>query len=71
MGAPSREQIDECIADWLARRLSERQILKDLLTLERMTDEELAAIGVFSPADKGHKPVEADEPDFPRSGATR
>jgi len=37
MGAPSREQIDECIADGLARRLSERQILKDLLTLERMT----------------------------------
>jgi len=47
MGAPSREQIDECVPDGLARRLSERQILKDLLTLERMTDEELAAIGVF------------------------
>jgi hypothetical protein len=36
-----------------------------------MTDEELAAIGVFPPADKGHKPAEADEPDFPRSGVTR
>ena len=71
MGAPSREQIDECIADGLARRLSEREILKDLLTLERMTDEELAAIGVFPPADKGHKPEVADEPDCSHSGVTR
>jgi hypothetical protein len=49
MGAPSPEQIDECIADGLARRLSVREILELLAGLERMTDEELAAIGVFPP----------------------
>jgi hypothetical protein len=46
MGAPSQEQIDECIADGLARQLDEDSILAECAELERMTDEELAAIGV-------------------------
>ena len=49
MGAPSDEQIDEIIACGLANRWSEDRMLQHLATLERMTDEELAAIGVFPP----------------------
>jgi hypothetical protein len=47
MGAPSREQIDEAIADGLARGKSEDAIVEHLATLQRMTDEELAAVGVI------------------------
>ena len=47
MGEPSRDQIDEVIADGLARGLSEEAIVWTLATLERMTDEELAEVGVF------------------------
>lgn len=49
MGAPSDEQIDEMIAYGLANRWSEDRILEHLASLERWTDEELAAIGVFPP----------------------
>lgn len=47
MGAPSPEQIDEAIAWGLANRWSDKEIVKHLATLARMTDEELAAVGVF------------------------
>jgi hypothetical protein len=49
MGAPSDEQVDEMIALGLAHRWSEERILKHVAELERMTDEELAAVGVFPP----------------------
>jgi hypothetical protein len=49
MGAPSDGQIDEMIALGLAHRWSEERILKHVADLERMTDEELAAVGVFPP----------------------
>jgi len=55
MGAPSREQIDEAIADGVARGLSEDDIVKNLAELERMADEELAAMGIF--------PVEHSPPE--------
>jgi len=52
MGTPSQEQIDEAIANGLALRQSEEEILATLLGLERMSDEELAAVGVIvAPAD--------------------
>jgi len=56
MGAPSQEQIDEAIAWGLANRWSEDRIVRHLATLERMTDEELAAIGVFPPPPRNDKP---------------
>ena len=46
MGAPSQDQIDEAIADGLARGKSEEAILAQLGTLERLSDEELAANSV-------------------------
>lgn len=52
MGEPSAEQIDEAIARGLANRWSEARILRHLLTLERMTDEDLAAMGIFPPPPK-------------------
>lgn len=52
MGAPTDEQIEEEIAWCLANRWSEDRIVKHLATFERMTDEELAAIGVFPPPPK-------------------
>lgn len=62
MGEPSREQIDEAIAWGLANRWSETRILKHLMTLERMTDEELAAIGVFPPPPKENNPSPSMSP---------
>lgn len=52
MGATSQDQIDEAIAWNLANRSSEDRIVKRLATLERMTDVELAAIGVLPPPPK-------------------
>lgn len=49
MGAPSPDQIDECIADGLGRGLDEKSILKECAALERLSDEELAAMGIFPP----------------------
>ena len=53
MGAPSDEQIDEAIARGLAHRWSEARIVRHLATLERMSDEELAAFGVYPPSGGG------------------
>ncbi len=47
MGAPSQDQIDEAIADGFARGWSEEAIVMHLATLERMTDEDLAEVGVL------------------------
>ena len=46
MGAPSQEQIDKCIIDGLARGESEDEIYDRATTLWRLTDEELAAMGI-------------------------
>lgn len=59
MGAPSQDQIDECIADGLARGLDEKAIFKECATLERLNDEELAQIGVMSPGPRACARVEA------------
>ena len=56
MGAPSDDQIDEIIAFGLANRWSEDRILQHLATLERLTDEELAAMGVFPPPESKMSP---------------
>ena len=56
MGAPSDEQIDEMIAWGLANCWSEARILRHLVTLERLDDEELAAeLGLPVEVVKGHK----------------
>ncbi|MBV9528895.1 hypothetical protein [Sphingomonas sp.] len=47
MGEPSQEQIDETIANGIALQLSEEEILERLASLERLTDEELAELGVY------------------------
>ena len=52
MGEPSQEQVDEMIAWGVANRWSEERILEHVAALERMTDAELAAIGVFPPPPK-------------------
>lgn len=57
MGKSSREQIDEGIAWGIANRWSEQRILDQRATLERMTDEELAAEGVFPTPPKDSKSV--------------
>jgi hypothetical protein len=62
MGEPSREQIDEAIAWGLANRWSEQRLLKHLATLERMTDEELAAFGIVAP-----EPAQRDAARGPES----
>lgn len=62
MGAPSQEQIDEAIDRGIANRWSEERILKQLATLERMTDENLAAIGVFPPPPKATVPSPSMSP---------
>ncbi|QNM83901.1 hypothetical protein H8M03_06225 [Sphingomonas sabuli] len=48
MGAPSREQIDETIAAGLAAGDDEDTIFAALTDLHRLSDEELAAIGVVA-----------------------
>nr|MBA3243033.1 hypothetical protein [Acidobacteriota bacterium] len=62
MGAPSQEQIDEAIADGLARRDPPEVIEADVLGLSRMTDAELAAMGIVphvpaKPAARTKKPA--------------
>ena len=57
MGAPSQDQIDEAIAFGLSRGHDEDTILADLATLERMSDEELAAEGIFPPGYTPPAPV--------------
>ena len=47
MGAPSQDQIDEAIADGLARRMDEGELVQRLAELERLSDEELAEMGIF------------------------
>jgi hypothetical protein len=68
MGAPSDEQIDSMIAWGLANRWSEAAILKRLATLERWTDEELAAIGVYPP--NGRQTSKVTKFMDPRSAST-
>ena len=66
MGAPSPEQIDEAIAWGLANRWSEERIVRHLATLERMSDEELAAVGVFPPRPDESAPPAWTSPSIPR-----
>ena len=70
MGAPSPEQIDEAIAWGLANRWSEERIVRHLATLERMSDEELAAVGVFPPRPNESAPLPSrpawPSPSIPR-----
>ena len=63
MGAPSRQQIDDAIADGLARNLGEDEIVKRLSGLERLSDEELAAMGIF-PAEVAPPETLPPAPDF-------
>ncbi len=46
MGAPSQQQIDDAIAGGLARGEDEDAILDEVSTLTRLSDEELAAMGI-------------------------
>lgn len=64
MGAPSDEQIDQAIARGLANRWSEDRILRHIATLERWTDEEFAAIGVFPPPAKPAEVSPSMSPSF-------
>ncbi len=52
MGAPSPKQIDEAIADGVARGENEAVIAEHLETLERLDDDELAAFGVYEREDR-------------------
>ena len=47
MGAPSQQQIDDAIAAGLARGEDEDSILAEVASLTRLSDEELAAMGIF------------------------
>jgi len=46
MGAPSQDQIDEAIKLGVKEGLSEQEMLRALMELERLSDEELAAFGI-------------------------
>ena len=63
MGAPSDAQIDEAIAWGLANRWSEARIVRHLASLERMSDEELAAVGVYPPSGRGEASPSMSRPD--------
>lgn len=65
MGAPSQQQIDEAIANGLARNLSEDEIVEHLATLERLTDEELAAMGIVPVEHSPPETLPAAPVDFP------
>ncbi len=52
MGAPSRKQIDEAIAQGLARGDSEDAIVAEVGSLSRLSDDELAAMGIFPPPER-------------------
>jgi hypothetical protein len=57
MGAPSQQQIDEALADGLARGEPEEVLAERLASLERLTDEELAEFGVFERVDRTQPPA--------------
>ena len=69
MGEPSQEQVDEMIAWGVANHWSEERIFEHVAALERMTDAELAAIGVFPPPpkDKHLSPSMSTSPSAPLS----
>ena len=46
MGAPSQQQIDDAIAEGLARGEDDDAILGEVASLTRLSDEELAAMGI-------------------------
>ena len=71
MGEPSQEQIDEAIADGLARGVPEDELVRHLATLERMSDEELAAIGVFPPPPPAKVDTSGPPPAKPRGTVNR
>ena len=63
MGAPSQQQIDDAIAAGLARGEDEDAILEEVSSLTRLSDEELAAIGVVPLAENAEPqsdPVDLD-----------
>ena len=62
MGAPSQQQIDEAIADGLARGVDEGEVLAHLAGLERMSDGELAAVGVTIRPAPAPAPTPATDP---------
>lgn len=66
MGAPSRKQIDEAIARGLARGDSEDAIMSDVAALRRLSDAELAELGVVVGSDPAPAliaaPAEASAP---------
>lgn len=62
IGEPSQKQIDDCIAFGLSRGYDEAAILRDLLTLERMTDADLFAVEVLVP---GYVPPAEGAPQSP------
>lgn len=59
MGAPSQQQIDEAIAEGLARGEDEEAIAARLAVLERISDDELAAVGVYEREDRNAVAVAA------------
>lgn len=64
MGMPSQQQIDEAIADGLARGASEDELVERLAGLSRMTDEDLAALGIV-PVEERTVETLPPTPDFP------
>jgi len=65
MGAPSRKQIDEAIAQGLARGDSENAIVVDVGALRRLSDAELAELGVVVGSDPAPAPIAAPEAGRP------
>ena len=61
MGAPSRKQIDEAIAQGLARGDSEDAILTEVGSLRRLSDAELAELGVVVGSDPAPALIAAPE----------
>lgn len=64
MGAPSRKQIDEAIAQGLARGDSEDAILADVGSLRRLSDAELAELGVVVGSDPAPALIAAPKSDI-------
>lgn len=63
MGAPSRQQIDDAIAHGLARGDSDDEIVEDVASLHRMSDEELAEFGVIVPPAQPESEARPAAPD--------
>lgn len=65
MGAPSQQQIDDAIAEGIARGESEEAILEQVESLQRLTDEELADMGIHPLPEGPAEQADTHEPFTP------